>query len=80
MEVQWACRDSFGDDAWGHNDDGPQEDVNGGAPITFTVSVTAPKDLEAGVKCVALVVADEVRETQRGWVFFSILRGRCGWR
>lgn len=35
--------------------------VPSGTVLEFGVSVSAPADLEAGIKCVALVVADEVR-------------------
>ena len=60
VEVQWACRDTFGDAAWQREDSGAMTDVEGGSEVEFTLTVSAPDDLEAGVKCVALVVADEV--------------------
>ena len=62
MEVQWACRDDFGASGWQHTDSGVQTDVEGGTTVEFTVSLSAPSDLEAGVTCVALIIADEVSE------------------
>lgn len=60
VEVQWSCRDDVGDAAWQHDDSGAQTNVPGGSTLEFTLSVSVPSDLEVGVKCTALIVADEV--------------------
>ena len=62
VEVQWACHDDFGASGWQHTDSGVQTNVEGGTTVEFTVSLSAPSDLEAGVTCVALIIADEVSE------------------
>lgn len=62
MDIRWACRDSdFEDNAWAHVESDGFENVSGGAEVEFTVSVSAPAGIAAGIKCVALVIADEVQ-------------------
>lgn len=74
VDVQWAWRDFFGGAAWQREYSGAVTDIEGGSEVELTLTVSAPSDLEAGVKCVALVVADEV--TPRAP--YSRLRQRAG--
>lgn len=61
VDVEWACRDSdFEESVWTHTQTDAYEAVQGDTDLEFTVSVTAPAGVRAGIKCVALVIADEV--------------------
>lgn len=63
IDVEWACRDSaFELNAWTHTQSPSSgyEDVDGGAELEFSVTVSVPAGVTAGIRCVALVVADEV--------------------
>lgn len=63
IDIEWACRDSdFEKKAWTHTQSPPEgfEDIEGDQELDFTVSVTVPSKVTAGIRCVALVVADEV--------------------
>lgn len=71
VEVQWACRDDIGDAAWQHYDSGTMTNVQGGSSVGFTLSVSAPSDLEVGVRCLALVIADEVGSSVKTYNFHS---------
>lgn len=66
--VEWACRDNdFEENVWTHTQTDAYENVQGGVDLEFTVSVTAPAGVRAGMKCVALVVADEVSPLLVQW-------------
>ncbi|CAB1104564.1 unnamed protein product [Ectocarpus sp. CCAP 1310/34] len=63
VDIEWACRDSdFELNAWEHTQSPSEgyEDVEGGAELDFSVTVSVPAGVTAGKRCVALVVADEV--------------------
>lgn len=62
--IEWACRDGSRElNPWGHTTQSPRagfyEDVSGGAELVFDVTVYVPAAVAAGIRCVALVVADE---------------------
>lgn len=64
VEIEWACRDGIKElNSWTHTTQSPgpgfYEDVPGGAELVFDVSVSAPAAVAAGIRCVALVVADK---------------------
>eukprot|EP00903_Cladosiphon_okamuranus_P013013 g12142.t1 len=63
IDVEWACRDSsFELKSWTHTQSPSSgyENVDGGVELEFTVTVSVPSGVKAGIRCVALVVADEV--------------------
>lgn len=58
VEVDWACEDN----SWTLTVDPSSgyDDVDGGANLDFTVTVTVPADATAGTSCAANVLADGV--------------------
>lgn len=75
VNIEWACRDSdFELNAWEHTQDPSEghEDVEGGAELEFSVTVSVPAGVTAGKRCVALVVADEVSICTALWVEESV--------
>lgn len=58
VDVDWTCDDS----SWTVTVDpsGGYEEVNGGASLSFMVTITVPSDAVAGTTCTASVQADEV--------------------
>lgn len=58
VEVEWVCEDS----SWTLTVDPSSgyDDVDGGATLDFTVTVSVPAGAAAGTSCAANVVADGV--------------------
>lgn len=61
VDVDWVCADS----SWTLTVDPSSgyDNVDGGAMLDFTVTVTVPAGATAGTTCTANVLADEVRFT-----------------
>lgn len=59
VDVEWACRDDE-ENKWTHNYPESIDDVPSGTEMEFTVTATVPAGVTAGIRCVALVIADEV--------------------
>lgn len=68
VEVEWACRDD-GLKKWTHNYPESIPNVPSGTEMEFTVTVTVPAGVTAGIRCVALVIADEVCSRSCGFGF-----------